>query len=560
MTTEELSLNRRNFLKVSAGTVGAALMAGALAGCSPQETEGAADGEGQLSSTQGSGVSPLDPSDRWYFDFSTLPPLEEATDECDVVVVGSGFGGMACAISAADLGLSVIQLEALSVAGGTSPHAEGTYCGGCDILSEAGFPLPEGYVEEHVEEKLVFSHYRADRDCLNFAMEKGADVGNWMEEQGVPFAEVDVYDLLGRKRDLVTSMVYEPNAGSAIDTFEKRAQEKGVDFRLSTKAEHLYWDDGVVKGVYVTGPDGEYAIKAKAVMLACGGFSNNPEMMALKTGFDASRIVFTGTPNTGTGEGLRMAYEAGAEQNGVTCPGFVWLCIDGVDPHCSGSIIACNEMGLFVNQDGKRFINEDILFDPSIICNIVLAQPHAWSIVPQNEVDRHAVEPCFMGWGSYQAFGSVMEDSQESIDSITSHDMPNARKVDTLEEAAEVIGCDAATLKATVENYNAMCVAGEDTELGKQAMYMKELQTGPYYVFELYCNSPSTLGGVRVNPKAEVIDQNFEPIPGLYSASIDNSGLNGDTNMNNPGGVNSSFAMSCGIFGAQAAADYIKTV
>lgn len=550
-------MDRRNFLKMSAVAAGAALAAGGISGCSPSSSESATSAS---AAAAGTGVSPLDPSDEWYFDFSTLPPLSEATDDADVVVIGSGFGGYASAITASDLGLKVIMLEALSEVGGTSNFAEGTFTANCDLILDANLGVSDQWMKDLVEEKLEFSHYRADRDCIKALIDGGADVGNWMTEIGVPFQPVDDVDILGRKKEFITGLNYEPNASAAIDVMEKHAPEAGVEVRMSTKALHLYLEGDTVQGVYVEGPDGEYAIRSKAVILACGGFGNDKKLIKAKTGFDPERIIYTGMPGAGTGDGIRMAYECGGEQNATACPGFVWPAIDGISIHTQASVIACNEMGLWVNQAGKRFVNEDIVYDITGCCNLILGQKHVWSIVPQNEVDRHMVEPCTMGWGSYVTFGSVMTEVQKSLDEYTSKGLPNAVKADTLEELAQAIDVDKAALLETIDHYNAMCEAGEDTEFGKAPQVLHALEKGPYYAFELYTNAPTTLGGIRINADCQVLDTNFDVIPGLYSASADNSGLSGDTYHNNPGGLTSGMALGCGRRSARAVQEYIKTL
>ena len=566
------SIDRRSFLTASA-VAGAALAAGGVSAAYADEAEEeevaeeetaeeeAETEEAEAEETTGTGVSPLDEDDQFYFDFSTLPSLDEATDDVDVVVVGSGLGGHSAAIHAAEQGLSVIMLEALSLIGGTSNYPEGTYCGACQAFVDAGVAIDDEWIAEDVQEKLDYSHYRADRDICQMVAEGGTDVGNWMIEIGVPFEEVGTTNLLGVELEYVTSLTYDGKGAAAIEVMNQICEESDlIEIRTENTALHLYYDDGTVNGVYVSGPDGEYAIKAKAVILACGGFAGNQDMLKLKTGLDSSRIIDTGMEGAGTGDGLRMAYECGSDQTAVATPGFVWPAIEGIPFYEQASVLACNEMGLWVNQNGKRWINEDIILEFSECCNAILGQQHVWSIIPQNEVDRHMEEACYMGWGTYVYYGSVMTEVQESLDTYTSTGASNAVKADTLEEIAEFIGVDADVLQETVDNYNAMCEAGEDTEFGKDATYMHALEEGPYYAFELYTNAPTTHGGIRINTDCQVLDANFDPIPGLYSASDDNSGLYGDTNMNDPGGMGTSMTILCGMIAPVSAAEYIATL
>ena len=572
MSISTNSIDRRSFLAASA-VAGAALAAGGVTSAyadeaEEEETEEAEEEEAEEEETEAeesaetsTSDNPLDPDDEWYFDFSTLPSLDEASDECDVVVIGSGFGGHSAAIHAAEAGLSVIMLEALSVVGGTSNYAEGTYCANCQLILDADLGVTDEWKEDIILEKLEYSHYRADRECIEALVEGGAEVGDWMTEIGVPFEVVDNVNILGVEQEYITSLNYDGLGAAGIEAMAQVVEEnENIDFRLENKALHLYLEDGTVKGVYVEGPDGDYSIKSKAVILACGGYADDFDLVKEKTGFDTDRMVYTGMTGAGTGDGIRMAYECGGDQYAATCPGFVWPAIENVPIHAEASVLACNEMGLWVNQNGERWINEDIVYDITECDNAILTQKHVWSIIPQNEVDRHMEEPCSLGWGSYVVVGSVMDGVQESLDTYTSQDLPNAVKADTLEEIAEFIDVDPETLQETVDNYNALCEAGEDTDFGKDATYLHALEEGPYYAFELYTNIPTTLGGIRINPECQVLDSNFDPIPGLYSASADNSGLSGDTYHNNPGGLTSGMALGCGIRAAAAVAEYVATV
>jgi fumarate reductase flavoprotein subunit len=543
------NVSRRTFVAGTAALGVAAAAAATSSAYASEKVAGSAANE-----------SPVDASDQWYFDFSTLPALSDEDEQTDVLVIGAGFGGLSSAITARDLGLNVIMVEALDDVGGTSVFTEGTYCANCQLILDANLGVDDQWKSDIVTEKLEFSHYRADRECIKALIEGGADVGDWMTSINVPFQPVESTDILGRSVEYMTSLHYDPNGSSAVEAMKTRADEIGVDTRTQTKALHLYLEDGIVKGARVEGPDGEYTIQAKATILACGGYGDSPELIAAKTGFDPERIIYTGAVGAGTGDGIRMAYECGGDQTACACPGFVWAAIKDVPIHEQASVAACNEMVFWVNQEGKRFTNEDIIYDITGCCNLILTQKHVWSILPQNEVDRLMVEPCSLGWGSYVPVGSVMSDLQSSIDTYVDMDLPNVVKADTLEELAGLMDVDPDTLVSEVEHYNEMCDAGEDSDFGKSAALMHKLETGPFYGFELYTNAPTTLGGIRINATCQVLDTEFDPIPGLYSASADNSGLSGDTYHNNPGGLTSGMALGCGRRAARAAQEYIESL
>ncbi|MEE8717238.1 MAG: FAD-dependent oxidoreductase [Coriobacteriales bacterium] len=549
-------LSRRGFVAAT----GAGILAG-VAASSAAHTAHAVEASAAKDSTSAAS-SAADAADgtetnQWAFDQASLPALSGAKEECDVVVVGAGFGGFTATITAAEEGLNVIQLKALDQVGGSAVYTEGSFAINSQITQDAGFYADADKIRELIDEEMEDSHYRANHDQWIEIMNGQGAVIDWMCDMGVTFEPVS--DILGRSDRFVVNLVYDGHGAAAIQAMQARAEELGVTARCGHRAEHLYLQDGRVQGVLVSGPDGEYTIKSKAVILACGGYADNPTLIRQKTGFDPTRIVFTGAAGTGSGDGIRMAYEVGADQTGVACPGFVWAIIDGVPPFNTASVAACNEQHFWVNQYGKRFVNEDLVYNIAGICNVILGQKHVWSILDQDEVDRLAVEPCTLGWGAYVPVGSVMSTIQDDLDGLIEQNLPNVVKADTIEALAGLIDVDAQNLQDSVDRYNELCAEGTDTDFGKGPSVMHPVGSGPYYAFELYADAPVTIGGIRIDPAGRVLDGNFDPIPGLFSGSCDNSGLEGDTYRSELGGVTSGTALYWDRRSAQEVANYIQT-
>ena len=99
---------------------------------------------------------------------------------------------------------------------------------------------------------------------------------------------------------------------------------------------------------------------------------------------------------------------------------------------------------------------------------------------------------------------------------------------DTLEELAEKIGVDADALVAEVEKYNGYCAAGKDDEFAKDPQYLRALESGPYYSFELNVGIFTTVGGLKIDEDSEVLTSEGQAIPGLYATGCDTGGLYGD--------------------------------
>lgn len=164
--------------------------------------------------------------------------------------------------------------------------------------------------------------------------------------------------------------------------------------------------------------------------------------------------------------------------------------------------------------------------NPSCIDNIILNQKKAYSILTDAEAKEKSPEGFFYG--------------------------------ETIDELAEAIEVDPATLSTTIANYNSMVATGVDSDFGKTAPWLQEVPaSGPFYAFELKCSAFCTMGGIRVNEKNEVLDGDFNGIPGLYCAGVDCSGLQGTTYCMNIGGGAQGYAVYSGRNSVRSAKGYL---
>ena len=109
----------------------------------------------------------------------------------------------------------------------------------------------------------------------------------------------------------------------------------------------------------------------------------------------------------------------------------------------------------------------------------------------------------------------------------------------TPEELAEKIGVSPENFAATVAAYNEACAAGDDKEFFKQEKYLRPLSIPPFYAVALATGTMGSAGGIRINGNMQVVDKDYEPIPGLYAVGLDATGLYGDSyNMEVPGAAN----------------------
>lgn len=532
-----MSITRRNFLKGGlAGAAGVGVIG--LAGCSA----------GTPSSSNDKASKTSEASEGGLFDsgIETELSLDDAKYDVDVVVVGGGAAGMAACAQAAEEGLNVLLVEATSAVGGTTQFAEGIAGIATAQQQAAGANLN---VQDLVNEEMVFSNYCVDSRLLKDFLDAADDDIAWLESMGVEFYP----DIIN-----VTQHLYVGQGAAMIEKVNAYALDNGAQILTNTKAKRLFvGDDGAVCGLVCEGDDGDVVIKAGAVILACGGYIQNNDMMDSLQRFSHDRVKITA--NAGhDGAQLNMAYSAGGERSGITLMHFIWAALESFDLHSELSTAACNEGYFWVDSHGRRFCDESLTTNPSCINNIILNQKKAYSILTDAEAQRLATEGCTIGWGSYIFAGSPMTDLPNQLAEAKESKPTGFFYGDTVAELAEALGVEADTLQETIENYNAMVAAGADTEFGKQAPFLHEVPvSGPFYAFELKCSAFCTMGGIRVNQQNEVLDENFDGIPGLYCAGVDCSGLQGTTYCMGIGGGAQGYAVYSGRNSVRCAKEYL---
>lgn len=445
-----------------------------------------------------------------------------STKQTDVVVVGSGMSGMSAAVEAASQGAKVILLEKQSVIGGSSNFAEGMFASESTIQKQMGINVDTAGL---LKEEFNFSNYRVDGNLWRDVMKHSGEDIDWLLGMGVKFETVTSTGA-GAK----TWHVYEGFGKKVINDYMKpKAEKLGVEIMVSTPAKELIMNNGQVAGVKATTADGkELNINAKAVILATGGFGNNPDMIKELTHLDPSKYVQRGAPGH-TGDGINMAKAAGAvtgERSAIMTLGNT---VDGTNLESQLGVAAGQEPSLWVNQDAKRFCNEDVIWYYTRGCNAVTTQNKAFSVFDSDEIKRLAVDGATVGWGMYLTPGTKMDKLSDELQKALDGKNPNVFKADTLEELADKMGIDKATFQETVKNYNAYCTTGKDAEYEKDSKYLHPVKTGPFYGFRIKAIDLTSCGGIRVNEKNEAVNKDYQAIKGLYVAGLDCDGYTGDT-------------------------------
>ncbi len=422
-------------------------------------------------------------------------PKSEETVDADICIVGAGGAGMTAAIKATENGKKVVLLEMMPYAGGNTTKATGGM-----NAAETHYQKEQGIedsVETFIEDTMEGGHQINNRDLVTIMAEKSAAAIDWLDSIGAPLPKVSFSGGATNQR------IHAPEDGSGVGAFLvtrflNKMDELGINVMYETKATHLIFDNGAVVGVKAEGKTANYTINAKAVILATGGFGNNQEMI-VKYRSDLKGTVSTSAPGA-MGDGIVMAEEVGADL----------VDIDQIQLHPTveqGTSMLITESvrgdgAILVNQEGKRFTNE---------------------LLTRDKVSAAELEQT--GGYAYIIFDQRLRDGLKAIEKYVSTGI--TVQGDTIEDLAGQIDVDPATLAETLDTWNKAVAAKKDAEFERDTGMDNDLSVAPYYAIKIAPGIHHTMGGVKIDTKAQVIDKSGNPIPGLFAAGEVTGGVHG---------------------------------
>lgn len=421
---------------------------------------------------------------------------EAITKEADVVVIGAGGAGLAAAIEAKDQGAAnVVLLEKMPSIGGTTFTSQGVIAG---YETNVAKELDVHHTYDEMYENLMNNaQYRLDPELTKITVEKSGETIDWLEERiQIPFAkEIRVgYGPL-------QMMHVMDGAGPAMDkAFKSSLEQAGIDLMLETCAtEILMNEDGSVAGVKAQKDGAEVLVHAKSVIIATGGYANNPELTAL---LDPEKegtfgIGFVGS----TGDGIIMANHVGAALTHTNHLMAVLKDYEIMAEHNGTSASAslngfpsANNL-ILVGKDGKRFTDEknggymsQDLNDPIFNQMHKDETEYVWAIAGKEAID--------------------------AIGAKRGVDLPYIT-ADTPEDLAAKLEVDKDGLEETLKNYQSYVEKGFDSEFGRTVL---EPLTAPFYAVPVVPCEIITYGGVARDAQAQVLRADQTVIPGLFVA------------------------------------------
>jgi len=474
--------------------------------------------------------------------------------EADIVVVGGGGAGMPAATIASEAGVkNIIILETRPALGGNAMMAGGMFAVETPPQKRAGVDYSR---DQAFKDKMDYSNWTVDPRVVRAHINVTAEVIQWLENKGVQF-QLRGTEIPGGFYPKVNHSPI-PEKGerkglgrTMVEICTKDCQKLGVKILMETTGKKLITDKkGKVTGIVATKDGKDINIKAKAVIIAAGGFSGNKKMMDKYLPTKGFRLSLS-LPHKG--EGILMAEEVGAIIDDCATTFFI-------GPHHYPYTHSLTQLLrrpeiVWVNKRGERFCDESpflgrqhqtghpLVRQPGEIC---------YGLIDTNKLaDMIAKKDPSGGMGGAEWFDKVYDDFKIDIKKGV------AKISDSWDDIAQFIGAKPEVLKATVEQYNTYCDNGYDYDMLKDKKFLFPLRTPPFYVILGRNGFDATFGGIKINERMEVINTQYDPIPGLYAAG-NNAGSAINVNYHPKHvGTSLSFAICSGYLAGKSAAKYV---
>lgn len=424
---------------------------------------------------------------------------ESWTQTFDVIVVGGGGAGLAASVAAAQNGASVCLIEKLPLLGGDTLRSTGYFS--CVEPRRQKLNGIEDSLDLHYRQTMEAGGNLGNPKVVRKMIEEAPRTVAWLEECGVLFHDM-VYEIYGSDyRRCLKPLL--PRGSAYVRALSQRAMALGVKIMLETKLVDVHLNEtGRAVGISVQSNAGSFiSLRAsKGIVLACGGFGANAELVARH----APQLAGLPTDNSpgSTGDAIYLADKLGIALEGLP---FV-ECVAGNPPgRKTHARLFLPADFILINENGKRFVEEDAL--RAVLTQAILQQPNRRCFTVFDKQGVEHLDPISQK-GLYQALVA-----------------DEAFCADTLDELAQLMRVPADRFKAELENYNKEALAEKKTgdkiprRIDKcSRVGCTPLTEPPYWAYEVGLTVHYTPGGLSVNENGQVLRTDGKPIEGLWAA------------------------------------------
>lgn len=472
------------------------------------------------------------------------------TIHTDILVMGAGGSGLVAALTAAEQGARVMVCEKRSVVGGTSNFPSGPFAAESKMQRQKWMSVT---CDEVFKIMMEYSHWRANPRLVRAIVDESARTIEWLQKKGVEFIDVMAMTPGG----LPTWHLLKGHGAPMIKALLERAKEKGVELRLSCSLKEIVKHGEKISGAVVKDKSGQsISIKAKAVIIASGGYANNKKWIKKYAGFDLGIDLFPHADLKLTGDGIQKAWDAGAAEEGM---GVLMLQYSVPGPGIVGTRLTAiaRQPYLWVNQHGRRFCDEGITANWPFAGNAIAGQKNHYAYLIFDANTKKYMEEEGLDIGAGPVLPTSKPDNIHGLfKSAINKGNDNVFVVDSLNKLTNKIKISPDVLKNTIDEYNAFCLKNHDDLFDKNSQYLQPVKKSKFYAMRIFPRFLGTLGGIKINENTEALNNDQDVIPGLYAAGNDAGGMYVDSyDLWIPGGA-LGFALNSGRIAGKAAAKY----
>lgn len=476
----------------------------------------------------------------------------------DVVIVGAGGSGSAAALAASEAGAKVIIIEKTGKVGGMSVLSTGFIAPESKVQIENGSKVT---AKDLFDEFVNYNYGTANNLLVKTIIDRAGDTADWLIEHGYkvkPSSNGVTVDT-GKGQDKIDNL---------YNNYILKSKDNIL--LLRTKADELLFDENnKVTGVHAVKQDGtQVNVYADAVIIATGGFGGNKEMLKQYTGSD--RYWLSGL-EASSGDGINLALSAGADLSTELFPHITEFAANADVNYNDYYFKYLNYAGLLqLDSSGHRFMNEEWCLTQPLAkgASSIRTVGTFWVVFDQNTYDiikEKGLSGLFTeeevkylkaehNWRdrALDPFGELME-----IEFNRAKEAGAACSADTLEELGEKAGFNIEEYMEQMNRYLSYVENGKDEEFNKTPMFLTPIEKAPFYAVRMEPAIFGTLGGIRVDEKMRVLNEDLKPIEGLYAAGQDSGGMYGYPYYETPG-TTQGYAYVSGRIAGEQAAEFIK--
>jgi len=440
----------------------------------------------------------------------------------DIVVIGAGGAGLAAAVAAAEKGAKVIILEKRQSPGGNSAKAFGLFAAESSIQNRLNFRSDRDFFFQTIVD---YSHWRITPDIVNAYINKSADTIEWLKEKDISF---DLPQITRQVFQVTIPPVCHYPLGYGVNLIKilaKKFTELGGRILCDTTAKQILSDNnGQISAVVASHDKVDLNISTRKIIIATGGFAGNKDMLTKYCPYYKNYMTLAGIPNTG--DGLELASSKGANTEGL---GILLADAKGVSPSNPDLFnLAIQPVSIWIDNNGERFVDEaaGTLYESSNAA-FRLKNCINFTLIDENIINHISQHGFYNGISvslppnsDIPDFHSILRKAADNGAAIISN---------SLSDIADWMRISADTLSSTVNKYNYDCTKGRDSLFLKNPDYLLPLKNPPYYAIICVPQILTTMGGIKINSKMQVLDRQDNPISGLFAAGADVGGWEPDT-------------------------------